>query len=267
MICRGRSSARYELALEFRSMGKASQGKRGPVSSLQVESLRLAAELVCVPAVQGEFLSERLRHGPSLAERVRGVAGGFQHAAANDPRTIGTNAEFGPGPASSADWAAGMVAAFHNREFGKILETAIAIAHRDFWGKDPVGALVFGLNARPPNTDSIAIAIAQAYRRLVGNAQDPGWTALALFTIARMIAVNGRRQFDSNEWTDASLAMFDLERFFLAGDGKNMAQALVVVNRRYFRGQLAQILGGRLLHGLAEAAINATGATIFRAPL
>ena len=106
MICRGRSSARYELALEFRSMGKASQGKRGPVSSLQVESLRLAAELVCVPAVQGEFLSERLRHGPSLAERVRGVAGGFQHAAANDPRTIGTNAEFGPGPASSADWAA-----------------------------------------------------------------------------------------------------------------------------------------------------------------
>lgn len=171
-----------------------------------------------------------------------------------------------PPAVSDEAWAASMGRAFAHPQFVALLEQCVKIAHQQFWKSDPVQALVFGHNTRPPADDPLALAITQAHHRLAADPSNPRWLTLALFCVARMIAVNAKKGFDSDQWTDFTLLFFDLEKRLLNGDGLNLARGIVQANDRFFDGQLPQLIGGRMLHGLAEAAINAPRSRMFQWP-
>lgn len=80
---------------------------------------------------------------------------------------------------------------------------------------------------------------------------------MALFCFARMAAVMATRSFDSNEWTDLSFVWFELDSRLFDGEGVPTAKLLVKLDREAFRGDLAKLVGQRMLHGLGEAALNA----------
>jgi hypothetical protein len=151
-----------------------------------------------------------------------------------------------------------------NRQFVALTESIIQRGHKAFWSsKDPMSAVMFNGNGRPPDDDPIGQAIVRGHRKLVSDPNGPGWIALTLFCLARMAAVNATLGFDSDQWTDATLMWFDLDRFIFDGDGADVARLIVKLDRSFLDGQIATLVGDRLLHGLGEAAINASDTTLF----
>lgn len=246
-----------------RKMGKASRRKsEGKVAP---EALQMAADLVLAPSVLEQFQSQRLFNS---LEKVKESQAALDAVRAINP-AMGTELPAGGveamtlAPVTPEVWAAGMKAAFANEKFSEMLNASIVLAHRSFWGSNPDEALKGLLGSEVQGFHTVAPVLAPAYRRLTASETDPGWIALALFSIGRMIAVTGRREYESNQWTEASLLLFDVERAWLQGEGKALASLLVRYDAMAFRGKLAELLGPRMLHGLAEAAANIPEARLF----
>ncbi|WP_198363776.1 hypothetical protein [Burkholderia ubonensis] len=200
-----------------------------------VESAELMGQVGAVAAALGETeLADSFQRAPwegaLIAKRLRDV--------------------------SVDQWATGIEAAFGNAKFVALIERTVAVAHKNFWATDPAKALQFGGNRKPPEDDPCMLAITRAHRRLTSNPTGPGWITLALFCMARMIAVNAHTSFESDEWSEASFLWFALERDFLLADGASTAKMVLEADKRYLRGELPNIIGARMMHGLAEAAIN-----------
>jgi hypothetical protein len=163
---------------------------------------------------------------------------------------------------SDEDWAQGMSKAFSNPSFARFAQTCIDVAHRDFAGRSPVAALSFELNGTFPDDHPLSVAITRAYNYLVQDRQEPRWQALLLFSLARMIAVNATKGYKSKEWTQVTLHYFALEKSLLSGDGTSLAKGIVELDK-WSGKNLADVVGHRMLHALAEAAINAGSSSMF----
>jgi len=160
------------------------------------------------------------------------------------------------------EWAKGIAEAFRSRVFSTFLEQAISVAHKDFWSSDPAAALQFAGDLKAP--DPRALAIVRAHRRLTADPKGPGWVTLGLFCLARAIAVNAKVQFERDVWDEATFLWFDLESRFTKGDGVAVAKLVVKANRTFFGNNLPEVVGSRMLHGLAEAAANTPFKAFFR---
>jgi len=79
-----------------------------------------------------------------------------------------------------------------------------------------------------------------------------------------MIAVNSARMYHADQWSDATLHVFALERDFLMADGASTAKLLVELDTKFFNRQIAEMVGSRMMHGLAEASINAYDLALFK---
>lgn len=240
--------------------------------SADEDALQMAAEIICSPALLATFPSRTILGDPKIEQLAQELDGTLQElrkifqraGVTDDPAELHTDRlEQHRQPIDPLQWASGMRVAFANPRFREFLTSCVKVAHRQFWGSDPNAALQFGGNRLPPGTP-IAEACARAHRRLASDPDDPRWPALAMVCVGRMIAVTTRGQFESPEWTDFTLFMMQLERHFLLAEGKHFAHALLRANKTYFDGQLVSLIGGRMIHGLAEVAINATDSRFLR---
>jgi hypothetical protein len=255
-------------------MGKASRRKQLEISESTRQGITWAAEMIRDPRVLGTFeVIERLGNWRkdeestalmtqmgTVAEIVgeAELAESMKHAqwrsalAAKEVRDV-----------TPADWATGMTSAFRHAKFVDLLGHTVAVGHKAFWSTSPAEALQFGQNGPAPDDDPRKLAMDRAHRKLLSDPAGPGWTTLALFCLARMIAVNSSRMYHADEWSDATFHVFALEREFLMGDGGATAKLLVELDTKYFSRQLADIVGSRMMHGLAEASINAFDLAFF----
>ncbi|KVP39897.1 hypothetical protein [Burkholderia ubonensis] len=249
-------------------MGKESRRKQVEVSEETKQGIRWAAEIIRDPRVLNTFSCiERLgsmrkdQESADMMAQVGAVADflGEEELAESLKRApwVGALAAKQLRDVTPEQWATGMTAAFRNAKFVSLLESIVAIAHRSFWSSDPANALRYGGNGKAPADDPRMLAIARAHRRLSSDPAGPGWVTLALFCLARMIAVNSQRLFDSNEWSDATFLWFALERDFLTANGASTAKLVVEADSKLFGHELAGLVGSRMMHGLAEAAVNA----------
>jgi hypothetical protein len=156
-----------------------------------------------------------------------------------------------------------MQQAFRNQKFADFIDQMIRIAHTKFWSSDPYLALQFNKNRPAHPDDPIVLAITRAHRKLTGDLRQPGWIALALFCLGRVIAVTSSKSYESDEWTDVTLTWFSLEKSFLDGDGRDTAKAVLELKKELLP-DLPEIIGSRMMHGLAEAAINAGETRLFQ---
>lgn len=212
--------------------------------SSQLDAMRIAAEAMRHQSMYESFLSASVLPEMAKANRQPGDADLLHREMSNE------------------DWAQGMSKAFSNAKFARLTEACIDIAHRDFIARWPVNALTFELNGRFPDDNPLSIAITRAYEYLVQDREEPRWQALLIFSLARMIAVNSKRGFESNQWTEATLMYFDMEKSLLSGDGAALARSVVKLDKMS-GSKLPDMVGPRMLHALAEAAINATGSSMF----
>ncbi len=258
-LARVRVKMRKRLVEREQRMGKTSRRKEfvGVSPGMRL-GITWAAELIRSPEIVGTALSNR-----KLAPPV---------AANDDPNVLAqlmTGLERArdaskPANLTPATWALSFEKALDNAKFVALLQATIEAGHQAFWAqKDPLSALLFGGNQRPPEDDPIAQAIVRSHRRLTADKAGPGWTALALFSLARMVAVNAGLSYDRNQWSDVSFAWFDLDGKLFEGDGEAVAKLLVKLDRNVLRGDMAKLVGARMLHGLAEAAINARETALF----
>ncbi|WP_250538983.1 MULTISPECIES: hypothetical protein [unclassified Caballeronia] len=142
-------------------------------------------------------------------------------------------------------WAEGMQQAFRNQKFVDFIDQMIR-------------------KNRPAHPDDpIVLAITRAHRKLTGDPRQPGWIALALFCLGRVIAVTSSKSYESDEWTNVTLMWFSLEESFLEGDGCDTAKAVLELKKELLP-DLPEIIGSRMMHGLAEAAINAGETRLFQ---
>jgi hypothetical protein len=254
-------------------MGKNTRSNSAHIlRSADEDALQMAAEIICSPDLLAMFPSRTFLGDPKIEQLAQELEGTllelrriFQRAGVTDDAASSHTDQFEQyrQPIDPLQWAAGMRAAVANPRFREFLTSCVKVAHRQFWGSDPNAALQFGGNRLPPGTP-IADACARAHRRLASDPDDPRWRALAIVCLGRMIAVTTRAQFDSPEWTDFTVFMMQLERHFLLAEGKQVAHSLLRADKAYFEGQLVSLIGGRMLHGLAEVAINATHSRFFR---
>jgi hypothetical protein len=253
-------------------MGKASKRKRLSVTPKVRSAVAMAAEIVRSPAVLKTFLSYELLRSDADTENGFGamatVAGmardvKLKHGLANMPDSARAQSQRLL-DVSVEGWAEGLFGAFQNRAFMGLIEASIRVAHKWFWKGDPIEALMFDGNPRLHADDPIALGASRAFRRLVADPQDPRWLTLALFCLARAIAVNTKGNYHADAWTDATLVWFDLEKTFLGGDGPSFAQQICELDRDMFDGRLPEIIGTKMLHGMAEASINAYDKAFFK---
>ncbi|WP_250482433.1 hypothetical protein [Caballeronia sp. GACF5] len=78
-----------------------------------------------------------------------------------------------------------------------------------------------------------------------------------------MIAVTSSKSYESDEWTDVTLMWFDLEKSFLEGAGRDTAKGVLELKKELLP-DLPKIIGSRMMHGLAEAAINGGETRLFQ---
>ena len=256
-------------------MGKASRRKQVEVSEETKQGITWAADIIRDPRVLSTFTCiERMgsmrkdEESTELMGQVGKVAEllGDSELAESFQRApwLGALAAKQLRDVTPEQWAAGMTAAFRDSKFVALVERTVAIAHKGFWSSDPAKALQYGGTGKAPDNDPRLLAIARAHRRLSSDLAGPGWVTLALFCLARMIAVNSQRLFDSDEWSDATFLWFALERDFLTADGASTAKLLVEADRKFFNNELAGLVGSRMMHGLAEAAVNAYDKPFFQ---
>lgn len=224
----------------------------------------MAAEMICTPSLLETFHSRALFGTPSSEQPVpdsEASPGPMRQSSdteeAFSATAGGRREKHGEArhPIDPRAWAEGMAPALENPRFRDFLADCAKAARSQFWSGDPNAALQFDGNRLPHGTP-IGDACARAHRRLLGDPNEPRWCALALFCLARMIAVNSKEQFNSLEWTDYTVFMFRLEAAFLGAKGKEFAHSLLRGNKTYFDGQLHALIGENMLHGLAEASIN-----------
>jgi len=238
-------------------MGKASKRKASVEVTNEMQlGVAWAAELIRHTHVLSTGLSNRvLTHlATANTDQAAQIKAGFEEArdAAN------------PEKVTPAMWAESFGKALENSRFVALLQATINEGHKAFCAeKDPLSAAIFGGNTRLPEDDPKAQAILSAHRRLTEDKGGPGWTALSLFCFTRMVAVNAIRSYDSNEWTELTFLWFDLENKIFSGDGASVAKLLVKLDRENLRNSMAQLVGPRMLHGLAEAALNARETSLF----
>ena len=256
-------------------MGKASRRKQVEISESTRQGIVWAAEILRDPRVLRTFeVIERMGNWrkneqstalmgemSSVAELIgeTELADSMKHAQWSSALAAKQLRDVTP-----VDWATGMTAAFRNAKFVDLLERTIAVGHRAFWATKPGDALQFGQNGPAPDDDPIKLAMDFAHRKLLSDPAGPGWTTLALFCFARMIAVNSARMYHADQWSDASFHVFALERDFLMADGASTARLLVELDTKFFNRQIAETVGSRMMHGLAEASINAYDLPFFR---
>jgi hypothetical protein len=157
---------------------------------------------------------------------------------------------------STSLWSKKFIKAFKNKEFCRLIDSIIAIGNDSAWKDDPKKALMFGDNKMPPDDAPQLISYINVRKKLCSNKFNAHWVCLAISAISRMIAVNASNGFKSNEWSEFTLAWFDIEKHFLSGDGKRLAEALVSADSEFFEGKMNSLTGTRLTHALAELSIN-----------
>ena len=153
-------------------------------------------------------------------------------------------------------WSKKFIKAFKNKAFCRLIDSIIDIGNDSAWKDDPKKALMFGDNTMPPDDAPQLIAYINVRKKLCSNKFNAHWIALAILSISRMIAVNASRGFESDKWSDFTLAWFDIEKHFLSGNGKRLAEALVDADNKFFQNKMNSLIGTRLTHALAELSFN-----------
>lgn len=153
-------------------------------------------------------------------------------------------------------WSKNFIKAFKNKAFYRLINSIIEMGNDSAWKDDPKKALMFGDNKMPPDDAPQLISYINVRKKLCANKFNAYWVALAISAISRMIAVNASRGFESDEWSDFTLAWFDIEKHFLSGDGKKLAKSLVSADSEFFENKMDTLIGTRLTHALAELSIN-----------
>ncbi len=253
------------------TMGKASRSKSSALDDRTREGLALAGEMVRHPQVLPTFASiarfsdmSKKAGELSMIGRVADAIGEDELAQALREAPLGAARmakQLKAVPPQA--WAEGMQQAFRNQKFVDFIDQMISIAHTKFWSSDPYVALQFNKNQPAHPDDPIVLAITRAHRKLTGDPRQPGWIALALFCLGRVIAVTSSKSYESDEWTDVTLMWFSLEKLFLEGDGRDTAKAVLELKKELLP-NLPEIIGSRMMHGLAEAAINAGETRLFQ---
>ncbi|CAH1590355.1 hypothetical protein THF1C08_30372 [Vibrio jasicida] len=160
-------------------------------------------------------------------------------------------------------WIKGFSKAFKNKNFSKLIDSIIENGRETIWKTEPQKALQYGDNLEPPANEPRLIAYINVRKKLCASERGSHWVALAIGAISRMIAVNASSGFDADQWNEVTLFWFELERQYLAGNGKEFAQTLINLDKNYFNNQLASMVGGKLNHALAELSVNAFDAKFF----
>lgn len=246
-------------------MGKASRSKRSKLDPVIVEAVKHAGSIIRSPRIMKTFptitIGEKSKSFANISNALSQVADQM-----GDVRMKHSLKDF---PVSSderirkilalpeEDWRQGFQRAFRSKPFVKLVNDTISIAHKSFWKDDPKQALAYGGNTVPPDNDVYTSAIRSVHKELVSDPSSPKWLTLVLFCFARMIATNANSAFGAHEWTDFTFLWFDVERSLLAGEGQNFANSLLWANKEFFDGNLPEIVGSRVMHGLAEMTINA----------
>ena len=240
-------------------MGKESRRKYATAQATQEmrTGVAWASELIRHPGMVATALSNR-RLGPERAanDDPDGMLQVF--AALEAARDAKKPADLSP-PA----WATSFLPALANARFVGLLQALAAKGHAVFWeSKDP-GAALLSATGKIVGDAAQQAALERAFRKLAADQQSPGWTALSLFSMARMVAVNANRSYDSNEWSEASLFWFDLDTKLFEGAGPATAKLLLKLDRDILDGELVELVGPRMLHALAEAAYLTQEAALF----
>lgn len=233
-------------------MGKASRKKHAPNSGAEIATGVLwAAQIVRDDRVLETFSAlDRFTGMTKSYDAAVGIAALVQAAGLPDMANSISQMPFG-GPSVAKtlrgvtveEWADGMEKAFKNRKFAEFVRKAISVGHQTLWASgDPAKALQFGDNGPSPPGDPIRTAIVQAHRRLAASPDDPGWITLSLFCLGRMVAVNASDGYKSDEWTEATFLILDLEKAFLLGDGPQFAKGIVKAERALFDATLADVI-------------------------
>lgn len=157
---------------------------------------------------------------------------------------------------STSLWSKKFIKAFKNKAFCRLIDSIIEIGNDSAWKDDPKKALMFGDNKMPPDDAPQLISYINVRKKLCSNKFNAHWVALAISAISRMIAVNASNGFESNEWSEFTLAWFDIEKHFISGDGKRLAESLVNADSKFFENKMNSLIGTRLTHALAELSIN-----------
>jgi len=153
-------------------------------------------------------------------------------------------------------WSEKFIKAFKNKSFNRLIENIITIGCKGAWSEDPKKALMFGQNGTPPDDAPQLISYIHTRKKLCSKNYSSHWVALSLASISRMVAVNASRSFEADEWSEFSLAWFEIEKLFLSGDGKGFSTALVNADKQFFENKMASLIGSRITHALAEISIN-----------
>ena len=102
-----------------------------------------------------------------------------------------------------------------------------------------------------------------ARKKLCASPYNEYWIALVIGAMSRMIAVNSSNGFNSDSWSDFTLAWFSIEKQFLAGNGRNFAIGLNRMDSKFFDNKMAEKLGSRMATALAELSFNANDTAFF----
>ena len=157
---------------------------------------------------------------------------------------------------STSLWARKFIKAFKNKAFCRLINSIIEIGNNSAWKDDPKKVLMFGDNKMPSDDSPQLISYINVRKRLCSNKFNAHWVALAISSISRMITVNASRGFESDVWSEFTLAWFDIEKQFLSGDGKRLAESLVNADSKFLEKKMSSLIGTRLTHALAELSIN-----------
>ncbi|WP_390241873.1 hypothetical protein [Vibrio sp. R78045] len=153
-------------------------------------------------------------------------------------------------------WANGFTKGIKNPKFNVLINKIIEEGNKAVWMTDAKQALQFGDNQPPPDNDPRLLAYTRARTKLCSTPHNEYWYALAIGALSRMIAVNGSKAFESDEWSESTFLLFQIESHFLRGKGKEFAASLVELNNEHFDGRLPELIGQNMSHALAEFAVN-----------
>jgi len=160
-------------------------------------------------------------------------------------------------------WSRRFEAAFRNQEFDQLIRSCVEASLAGIRDTHPGGAFAFGGNTRSADDSPQVMAYRLAADHLIGNSGGARWLTLTLFALTRAIGVNASQGFQSDQWSEATLMWFQLERDWLNGNGEQVAKLLVEMNREIFSGAIPQIVGGKIDHALAELVLNAFDSRFF----
>lgn len=148
-------------------------------------------------------------------------------------------------------WAKSIATAYMMSDiFAEYLQSFIAQSVPAFSSDEAKHALEGFRFKVPTITAKSYVSLQAAQDFLIKNLQSSKWLTLIVFAHSRGISVTASSQFDSNQWSEFSLFMMQLEGAFVRGDAKSLSRMLARDMKQYSV-EFPSFIAGNMPFGLA----------------